>query len=398
MEPPLSRLMRSISGSLAVAEDPNHLCDCHSLSLLAEVLSLSLDQPADSHELDHLQSFDWSTAVMAQQAGVLAKLEHCVALSRQLEGSEAGLFLSSGDTGDDVEQVLRTQILEDRVHLQSIDLGIDDRERAAPSYALDSVDDAPTRITRFLRIASRDFITLSRLSHISIQISRATNDRKLVALMGQRRLTIDLGPISATRSPSGKEASLEPRDEFNGLLDTIAACIGSIIEKYSIACSYLFDMFEISPSEWLGAFDLILGVRYSLAGLFDDFVHMEHSKCTNLETCLCKLESTIEQVIERFSLSMSCANEAHLLEDISRQEWQSNSVFRKGQRVSYGVLFQMQTMIGIISDLNSYVSFSSCVGGSSFHSGFTQYSKPYFLRLSLEVISSTADSIFYIYK
>ena len=389
MEPFISRLMRTIDASVAAAEDPNNLCDCRSHCLLAEGLQLGLSDEPDTHELKNLHSYDWNAALIALQCSVVGKLEHCLNLRRQLEGMEAGLAESIGD----LEQVLRAQILEDRVHLQSIDIGIDDRHEDLPSYALDSVNDSPSQITRILRIATRDFILLIRLCHIAIQVSRATNDQMFALQEHRGRMSIDLGPISSSRRSVGK-----PRNEFAELLDKIVGGLNSVMEKYSSACSCLFDVFEITPTEWVETFDLIIGTRYALTKLCEDHLHMEPFKCVELETGLGNFDTTIEQVIERFVLSIYSANEAYVLEDISRQEWQSNSVFRKGQRVTYGVFFQMQTMVGILSDLSTHNSFSSCVKDTSFHSGYMEYSKPYWLRLSLEVLSSTADSIFYCYK
>ena len=398
MEPFISRLMRTIDASVAAAEGPNNLCDCRSHCLLAEGLQLSLSDEPDSHELRDLHSYDWNAALHALQCSVVGKLELCLNLRRQLEGMEAVFAKSIGD----LEQILRAQILEDRVHLQSIDIGIDigidDRQEDLPSYAPDSVNDSPSLITRILRIATRDFILLIRLCHIAIQVSRATNDQKLALQENWERMSIDLGPISSSRRSVGKRASAEPRNEFAELLDKIVGCLNSVMEKYSSACSCLFDIFEITPNEWVETFDLIIGTRYALTKLCEDHLHMEPFKLIDLETGLVNFDTTIEQSIERFVLSIYSSNEAYVLEDISRQDWQSNSVFRKGQRVSYGVFFHMQTMVGILSDLSTHNFFSSCVKDSSFHSGYMEYSKPYWLRLALEVVSSTADSIFHCYK
>ena len=344
-----------LSSAGSVEDDPTSQCDCQSSRLLNELVKqLVLATAAD---YQGYSAYDWSSALPSLARVCSEKLEVC---RRQLHRYESLGDLDSEDI--QFEQLLRSQLFDDRVPLKNIDLSID-RDQGMAEYGCESTGDHSLQITRWLRLASRDFIALICLCRIAVNVSRVYNKM----------------------------------DEIIGGLALVDDCIGSVMKAFPVGCSSLMSPFDIPSDHWTNTFDLILAARFHLSKLNDDCFRV-NNQGIDLTKHLHSLDESIERVIERVVLSLGSINEAHILEDTTRQDWLSNSMFRKGQRVSYGILFQMQTMIGILSDLHVHNSSMSCIQGTSLHSEFVEFAKPYWLRVSLEVVAMTADSVFYMYK
>jgi hypothetical protein len=227
----------------------------------------------------------------------------------------------------------------------------------ATDYDVSDMIIKSSQFHRFIRQCLRDIIVILLLSSSGIKYHEHLIDNLAASHKKKSRPSIHLddfeSPLSIPLSSHHQESS-QMNDVFQAFLIDIATEILLVVQRLEDCISIMPGIFDVSSPEWFTTLELILSCRFLLHELQQlEYFKTACSVTHTLDITLEHVDKVIEFIRDSFNSSVLYVHEGVILEDVNRQDWKSNSLYKKGMRVSPGVFALVLTMKGILSDMNT---------------------------------------------
>jgi hypothetical protein len=186
--------------------------------------------------------------------------------------------------------------------------------------------------------------------------------------------------------------------EIQGLT---AAIVEEVSGAFAVLRSCLSPVpapFESKPAEWLETLDLVVAGSFGLKLLHSELIKTGGAGIPALEEYAQQLTADVAGFQSAFKTGLHMTFDNYVLEDVYRQEWQSNSPFRKGRKVSGGVFMLAITTWGLLSDLTALPYSLDALRGSEIFAQYEAFRGALFSRLHLDTLVAAVEVVHSSYR